>query len=244
MGRTRSQPGSKASPTDWGHSEDKRWVLGHLSSHRSAQVFICRKSHPPKVGPRLLRVAEGLCGAHSRLRPAPSSRRGRRGQDGCVPILRPCPAGLERWRRENGRCRAQGCRGRDDGFTGRVPAPFCSMGHPHQGGDGCICPCSFSGVSGHEKGRSVRSHALLECNGCEEPNAAAGWHSARELQVEGEGLNLDPQGQTFWGSHLAPEEEAPSGLMGMVRRQPFAWGEGIWDRRCRPADTPRAGRLV
>lgn len=155
MGRTRSQPGSKASPTDWGHSEDKRWVLGHLSSHRSAQVFICRKSHPPKVGPRLLRVAEGLCGAHSRLRPAPSSRRGRRGQDGCMPILRPCPAGLERWRRENGRCRAQGCRGRDNGFTGRVPAPFCSMGHPHQGGDGCICPCSFSGVSGHEKGRSV-----------------------------------------------------------------------------------------
>lgn len=67
-----------------------------------------------------------------------------------------------------------------------------------------------------------------------------GWNSAHELQVEGEGLNLDPQGQMFLGSHLAPDEEVPSSFMGMVHRQFFTWGEGIWDRRCRPADNPKA----
>lgn len=158
---TGTWPKSKPSPSGGGHCEERLLIWGYLSFHQSPWVFICKKSQTPKVNTLVMKTSEELHEERARPFPAPGAQ-----QDICwlgwPPGPRAHPTAALRLPqalqpRRTGVDVPRAAVAGTIGSVCHVPAlvPFCSMASPTKGSGGCICPCSFSGVSGHKRSVSI-----------------------------------------------------------------------------------------
>lgn len=143
------------------------WATSHLTE--ILRFSFVRKVTPPKS---VLGYSEYMRNCVENIRgsfrlPAPCSHQGRCWQEGCMPILRPCPTCLKRWHQENGRCRAQGCRGQDNRLHVPCPSSLLFNGtSPPRAVTAASVLAPLVGFLGTRRGGLSASHALLEWSEC------------------------------------------------------------------------------